>query len=498
MADLPQTRSSGFRSRWWLFAVWTAAMGLFTYNSGYGYDALEIAVISQSLADGHRFYDLAPAKPCGVCFSLYALIQCGIPLTHVSLTALTTALAAGSVAAGYSFARRFFGSTEALVSAGLIALATAFMEMNYLVAEGPVVIAGFAAAFLLLRYASSGSWWSALVAGLILGIGFQYKQSAAFYSVGMAIWIFAACRPWSRGVAGTAWFALGHLLIVTAVGGYFAMTGRWQNHLEWTYLFPLREFPASTEYIDRLYTKLVWFTGLMAVTMIAALVRPRVTKEVLAFPATSLLLTAGTLALYPLTKSQAPHYFFPAAAFYAVVIAVFWAKLLDLSARRPLASGRLLALAVVMCVAVLGSVLVYRPEAFSRLSKLADYSSEGLLGHRIQELVPVGDHLIIFREDVLPLYFAARRYPNIPAFNLDVQSEYYYRTRPDALLQALNDSSLVMVLFNPEHPPPFRIDRLSPAERRGFWATFAAALRRQYRQQSDPVLGPNVWLRKRT
>ena len=153
--------------------------------------------------------------------------------------------------------------------AGLIAAAAAFMEMNFLVAEGPVVIAGFAAAYFVVRYAESGRRWHAAVAGLTLGIAFQFKQSAAFYSVGMACWMIAACRPSRRGLAGAGWLSLGHLLPIGAAAVYFAVTNRWMEHVEWTY--QLRSLDFQQYRISRpTVRKLIWFTGLTAATAIAA------------------------------------------------------------------------------------------------------------------------------------------------------------------------------------------------------------------------------------
>jgi hypothetical protein len=496
MIDLLVAVSQSSRALGALFCCWAAAMGLFIYNSGYGYDALEIMVVAQSLADGFRFYDLAPAKPCGIYCLLHVLLHCGVPLTHLTVTVVIVALTALPLAAAWFFARRFSGPVEALAVAGLIAIEAVFMEMNFLGAEGPVVFCGFMAALFLVPFVGQGRAWYVVAAGMILGTGFHFKQSAAFYSAGMFVWIVTFARPWRLGLGGAAWFAAGHLVPLSLVAAYFAGTGRWAPYIEWTFLFPLTAFPASSEYVDRMYTKLGWFTALILVTAVAAVLRPRAAQAALAKPACSLMLTAGTLALYPLLKSQAPHYFFPAAAFYAVVIVAIWSRLIQSVNLGRVLAVRQIALALIVFGAVAGSVVAYRPEAIYRILKLADYSSEEKAGFHLREMVPPDRNVLILRQDSLGLYFFGRRYPNIPTFHMDVQAAYYYRTRPWALCEAVLDPRLAAVIFDPDEPARFRIDQLPEAERKAFWESFTYCLQDRFRKIDDPLLGSSVWLRK--
>jgi len=58
-----------------LFVV--ALFYVFTYNSGYGYDALEYLVIGRSIAHGRPFYSLIPSKSPGIYYLISTLFFFG-------------------------------------------------------------------------------------------------------------------------------------------------------------------------------------------------------------------------------------------------------------------------------------------------------------------------------------------------------------------------------------------------------------------------------------
>jgi hypothetical protein len=82
-------------------------------------------------------------------------------------------------------------------------------------------------------------------------------------------------------------------------------------------------------------------------------------------------------------------------------------------------------------------------------------------------------------------------------FHQDVQAQVYLDNHPNALVNALADERLNYVLYDPEAPPTFRLDRMPPAARRRFWKNFEMTLRTYFDQMSeDPVLGRHLWIRK--
>lgn len=478
-------------------AFFLALLATFVYNSGFGYDALEILVIAQSLTDGQRFYDLIPAKPVGLYSLVSAWERSGFTLTHASITAFITVWIVLPIALVVMYCRRFVGNAESIVAGIIVGLAAVFMELNFLVAEGLVVAAGLIAAICLAPVVDEKSSWRPAVAGLVLGAAFNVKQPAAFYIIGSGIWLLAYLRPLSRGVRVTACFLGSAFVPIAGVAGYFAMTGRWEGHLHWTYVFPLTEFPASTEYAGRLITKLAWFTALVAVTATVAVAAPASAMRVFRDRHVAHMLMAGTCALYPFIKSQAPHYLFPCAAFWAVAVAAFWVRLLEQRYGHSSIRWSMAIVPAIVIIALLGgSVLLYRPDAFGRLSGFRDYHEETRLQARLMTMLPgPADRIMFLSEDTMLKYYLVRRRPNIPVINFDVQAQHYFRENPQALIRALDDPELRVVEFCPEKPPVFRLDQLPQRLRVLFWEEFACALRTRFQRIDHPGMGRNIWVR---
>ena len=105
---------------------------IFTYNSGYGYDALEYLVIGRSMAEGVPFYTYQPSKSPGIYYLVAWLHEAGIEFDHASLSAFITTLYAGAIVATFAVARRWFTMRAAYVIALLTALAAPFMEKKAL------------------------------------------------------------------------------------------------------------------------------------------------------------------------------------------------------------------------------------------------------------------------------------------------------------------------------------------------------------------------------
>src|SRR6267378_667276 len=95
LASLDAEPNLSGASRWailtcLLFAV--ALFFVFTYNSGYGYDALEYLVIGRALAHGQRFYSLIPSKSPGIYYLVAAILTFKVPANHYTVSALITLL----------------------------------------------------------------------------------------------------------------------------------------------------------------------------------------------------------------------------------------------------------------------------------------------------------------------------------------------------------------------------------------------------------------------
>ena len=57
-----------------------------------------------------------------------------------------------------------------------------------------------------------------------------------------------------RGV----WVVIGFLFAIGAQAAYFWSTDRLAPFIEWSFVFPLLHYPPHTEWLSKLYTKLLW------------------------------------------------------------------------------------------------------------------------------------------------------------------------------------------------------------------------------------------------
>ncbi|GAB3804537.1 hypothetical protein GCM10028819_36220 [Spirosoma humi] len=422
---------------------------LFTYNSGYGYDAYEYLIIARSLNEGHVLYDYIPSKSYLLYSSTTVLLNLLGGYNHISVSGLITLLATGAVVSAWR-AARIVGERAAFIAAGLTAASCCFMEMNFLEPESWVSIFGLNA-FALAVGGNGRSAWRWLGAGALLGVAMCFKSVAAFYMVGFGAFIFVL---WLTGRL-TFWpmvgrgmlVLLGFVLPLIFSALYFYLTDRLEAHLEWTYIYPFGGYPAHTIFLAKFLIKLSWFLLLLAISFVLVWQQPY-RKQYQQTPAIWLALLLAFFSCVAMLKTQASHYFFPAAVFFAVhlgFMAELW--LTHYEARHKAVSYRLVfAGSGVVVVLLVISGLLYRPATIRRLVTIADYSGEEQAGAFIREQAgPTGKVLLV--DNALSLYYLSDREPNVPFIFTEMQTSHYIESHPDTYARALADTSLKLVVF---------------------------------------------------
>ena len=366
-----------------ILAVFCPLFFLFTYNSGYGYDAYEYLIIARTLDEGYKLYDFIPSKSYLLYSSTSLLLNLLGGYNHASVSALITLLAAGVLASAWR-AARFFGERTALLAAGLTAVSCFFMEMNFLEPESWIAIFGLNAFAIAVRNNGQQRWrW--LAVGLLLGIAMCFKSVAAFYVVGfgayiLALWLTGRLTFWpmvGRGMLVLAGFAVP--LLLSAL--YFYTTNRLDAHLEWTYIYPFGGYPSHTLFLAKFLIKVSWLLLLLLLSGVLLVQRPYRTIYQKT-PALWLALLLAVFACVPMLKTQASHYFFQAAVFFALHLAFMadqW--LTHQQARHQHLPYRLLLMGGGgVGLLLLISLLLYRPSTINRFFTLADYSNEKQMG----------------------------------------------------------------------------------------------------------------------
>ena len=467
----------------------SAATWLFVYNSGLGYDALEYLVIGRSLHDGHRLYDFVPSKSWG----LYAFVGPYLRLpgasTRAGVAMLITGLLVVIALSTFVVVQRRFGGRAATLAAALVMIGALFMELNYLEAEAFVFLAGLSAFALVTPQSPMSSRRSAAI-GLVLGLGVAFKVVATLYlpaAVAGLILISRRDSAFNRR-SHVAALILGFLVAVAVPAMFFAATSRLQPHLLWSYVFPILQYPSNTDWVSKLYTKLLWIWLLVAGAAIAyaALRRSgRVNPDFRVW----LLVMLGISGLVPLLKTQASHYAFPGAAFLLIFVGVAFDLVVPRVNRKTFVS---IAVPVIAVITVSG--VMYRPDAISRLFRVTRFD-DATSAQRIDALASPAEG-VIFVTGSTRLYWATGRYPAWPVLNTDVQTTYLIRTQPDRLMRALDDPAVRLVEFDPEAPGFDDAHLLQTPAARSFIAAFNCRLRGSFTRHNDAASGLVLWLRK--
>ena len=432
-----------------VLALFCPIFFLFSYNSGYGYDAYEYLIIARTLNEGYGLYDFIPSKSYLLYSSTSVLLNLLGGYNHVSVSALITMLAAGSIASAWR-AARFFGERAALITALLTAACCLFMEMNFLEPESWIAIFGLNA-FALAVGNNGRPGWRWVGAGFLLGIGMCFKSVAAFYMVGfgafiLVLWLTGRLTFWPMVGRGML-VLLGFLMPLGLSALYFYATNRLDPHLEWTYIYPFGAYPAHTIFLTKFLIKLSWLLLLLALSVVLVVQRPyrNLYRQT---PALWLALLLAAFSCIALLKTQASHYFFPAAVFFSIhlgFLADRW--LVEYETRRATVPYRLwLAGSGVVGALLLVSGLLYRPNALKRFITIADYSGEVQAGEFIREQAGPTGKVLLF-DNAMNLYYLSDREPNVPFIFTEMQTTHYLESHPDTYGRALADTSLKFVVF---------------------------------------------------
>ena len=480
-----------------LFAIPT--FFLITYNSGYGYDQLEYLVIGRSLADGYSLYYWIPAKSFGIYAFVAVLYRLGVSFGHFSDALVITLLFLIMVVATYKVVRTIENATAGLIAAVLVALCAVFMELIFLETEGFVYLSGLAAYYVLVKKPANRA--SIFLAGLALGAGMDFKSVAAFYAVGAAFFLFLAA--FRNGRMTTFFFSwmpalLGGFLVSFGIPAlYFALTGRWDPFWRWTVTFPLFDYPRTIVYLHLLYTKLL-FIHLIIIGGILVSLKPGMRSYIYSDDHAVLALCLGAFSYVALLKTQASHYCFPGAAFFCIFVSIVFADALSLLTRAfrlkswQIGVGSLVAMALIVV-----SASLYRPGKLKVLLSVRDYAAdEGVIERSPPFTVPAGKHVLITApgEDVR-WYWLAHRYPPPPFIDMDHQTVWFLRHRPEVVFDGLDDPDLVLVEFNPKDPAMDDPDFGASAEDRALWKRLSGELEKRFVSFHQEPDGEVFWRR---
>jgi hypothetical protein len=469
-----------------------APVWLFVYNSSFGYDGHEYLFIGRSLLDGYPLYSFVPSKS----WAFYCLVATYLAIpyasSHVGVSLLITGVAFLTCAATYFVVRERFTERAGRLGALLVGLAALFMELNYLEPEGFVYLSGLAAFAVLTAPTAAGRLVPWFVAGLWVGLGVGFKSVAATSGLAAFVWCLTRSRilPNARTILPAASLAagVGSALAVPAL--YFWLTGRLWPHLEWTYLFPALHFPVQTDFLAKLYTKLLWVWVVFVAAILMSLIPPlrgRLYQDEKVW----LVLILGVLGLAPLLRSQASHYAFPGAAFLLVYAGVVLDQRIAASEySRPL----VWTVTTAGIAACLLNGLLYRPDAAMRLLSLASYDTEANLASSLRALV-APEQRAIFLGGGTRLYWLSGRYPNWEIVGTDVQTTYLVARHATELLRAFGDPRLRVVEFDPDArsiDEPRFADRPSS---QAFLAAVECRLRADFTRRDDLVPPLVLWLR---
>ncbi len=480
-----------------VLALFGLVFFVFVYNSGYGYDATEYLYVARSLDEKRALYDFIPSKSYLIYSSTNVLLGVLGGYNHVSISGLITLLALAVVVAAH-WAIRPLGDRAAALGAGLTALTCFFTEMNFLEPESWIALTGLLAFGLVIRNGGRAGWrW--LGAGALLGIGMCFKSVAAFYMVGFAgylglLWL-TGHQSFGRMVGRGLLTLLGFLLPLVLSATYFYATGRLNPHIEWTYIYPFGGYPSHTLFLVKFLVKLSWLLGLLAVSLVLVWLPPY-RRQYAQTPALWLALLLAVFACVSLLKTQASHYFFPAAVFFNVHLGFLADRFLTNQSWHLSRLPRVATLGAALLAVGLGVGLwLYRPDAVRRFTQLADYRGEVYNAGFIRQQVGPGGKALIF-DNAMMLYFLSDVAPNVPFINTEMQTTRYVSLHPDVYARALADTSLKLVIIDNR---PYAIDdSVATQKPTNVYALrqLRSGLTHYFRPGTDSTFPMTYWVRK--
>ena len=425
---------------------------LYSYNSGYGYDALEYLIIGRSILDGYPLFYFLTSKSWGL-YYVVAFFLSFLPHDHTGVSFMITAVYSAFSITTYFIVKKVFNLRTAILSHLLITLCALTMELNFLEPEGLVYLCGLLGFWYVLKALNNQRIIFWFISGLCFGLGCAFKVVAGFYFLGALN--FLLLWYWFRekiGVLGLSKNALslsaGFFLALLAPLLYFVIAKKGIDFLFWTYYFPVFNYPSHTVWFVKLLKKLFWFHAIFITALIIS-TRGGVRRSVYGSPSIWLIISLSLFAIIPLLKTQATHYFFPSAAF----LSVFFSRIADIflsvycclkNAQSYVVLGSLTSLALA------GSHFLYPSDAFRRLAPLKNYSFEEELKMSIQSMVPKSKKALFFSHEMY-LYWISERYPNVPFVAYVDQTAYFLQKNKNIILTSLKDPDLFLVESSPEN-----------------------------------------------
>lgn len=491
---------TSYRIDYWIWfpfylCIFAAAFFLFTYNSGYGYDASEYLVVAGMLAKKFDVYAMILSKSWGMYVYPYlAMSLNGGNSTHAAVTTLITFNAVLILSLLFKVMGETFSSLATWFAVWLVSIVCCFTEMNFLEPELLVGVLGLAGYWTIVKSRDvklGPIFW----AGFWIGCGMWFKVVAIFYLAGLGSFVCfemltnrATLINISKKLSA---MVLGFVIPQVLAAIFFWKTGRLSDHVEWTYLFPFRGYPANTYWLAKFFLKLVWFHILLFVSLLLSLKRGL--RRIIYHREVVLALFFAAFSLFALLKTQASHYFFPAALFLSIFISVVLSESLKLYLSTP--SPIKLALPGLMILLIVIGVWLYRPDAIARFYTLRSYEAEANQRAFIQARVPEGRSLLAINGGV-QVYLISNRLPNVPFPHTDIQTTYYISKHPEVLEEALDDENLTMVLYDNKRlafdDPRF----LETATIREALTRFESKLQQLYLPETNVGFPYKYWLRK--
>lgn len=423
----------------------------FAYNAGYGYDSLEYLIIGRGLTEDVPLYTYAPSKSPGIYYFVWILMKCGVSFWHTSLSIVITLLNLAVMWCAYFVFRAWSNASNAFLLAILVIIATQFTELNFLQPEALVAMMGLIAWHFLNDFLASNRPRSLVLAGLCIGVGALFKSVALFYALASVIAILfwkrnVICRELGKNTLMLGCFSASVALPIIVAGVIYWLDGRFASFWEYTITFPLFKYPATTTYVAKLYTKLLWI-HVVVISSLLFLFKKDARHELSSNHATLSAAVFGGCSYIALFKTQASHYAFPGIPF----LLFFATRMISTqSSLMPKLKGSAYAAAAALAGLVIISGLLYRPDVLQRFFQMRDFQSEEREQRKLIEgIVPLGKYILMTSAWItMKTYWTAHRYPPPPYINMDVKTIWMLRNHPDAFLRVIDNKNLYVVEFN--------------------------------------------------
>ncbi|MFY7909240.1 MAG: hypothetical protein ACOVO2_06800 [Emticicia sp.] len=439
-------------------------------------------------------YDFIPSKS----WFWYVFVQVGINLlggdfTHLQVTLLIVLEFVGIGVSSYVVVSKLTKSQQTAFVASLLSLICCFfMEINFLEPEAPIAILAIWALFFLSKNTNI-NWF---LGGIFLGIAMTFKSIAMFYVAGAGLFLFYECffmknsSFWQITQKGTL-ILLGFALPLLLSIAYFHQLNRLEQHIYWSYIYPFGSYPAHTLFLKKLFIKTFWFILLTILSIILALC----TKEKNKFWGNTVFMLSlffGVVSLASLMKSQASHYFYPAAPFFSIMIAMVYhhySKFYEQNLNRVYFGFGALAIMVLVVT------FITRKDVVQRLLKIEDFAIEKTYEQTVNRNLKPGDKALLIDFGTL-FYFHSHQYPNVPFINTEMQTSDYVKKHTNVYEKSLQDTSMKLVIFGFREAVIDDSTKVNTPENKIALGKLRKELAKNFTVETDSVLFIKLWHRK--